>query len=316
MLILVWWKPLLGAKFFEAVERRLGVLAQRQYVAMAMLALAPILLRLLALPALPVPNPYIYDEFAHLLVADTVGHGRLANPPLEDHEHFETIYILQRPTYSSKYPPGQGLVLALGKLLFGHPWAGVLLSTGLMCSAVYWALLGWVAPGWALLGGWLTVLRLGPLSYWMDTYWGGAVAALGGAMAFGALGRLRKDCRPVHAATMAAGLSIAFLSRPFEAVLLALVVVSSAIWFIVRQRPSLATKASLSAAFLMASAPGFLLTVSHNYQCHRYPLEHSLPSKPAAVRRSTDILLPTGGGTESAAYATASHHLQRAARSP
>src|SRR3954453_12402227 len=56
-------------------------LARRTVVCMLLLAALPVALRLLLLPHHPVPTPDIYDEFGHLLVADTLRHWRLANPP-------------------------------------------------------------------------------------------------------------------------------------------------------------------------------------------------------------------------------------------
>jgi hypothetical protein len=50
-------------------------------------------------------------------------------------------------------------VLALGQLL-GQPWIGVLLSMAAACAAITWMLHGWVPARWALLGGFLAVMRI------------------------------------------------------------------------------------------------------------------------------------------------------------
>src|SRR5581483_3039372 len=76
---------------------------------MMALFLLPILLRLALLPHSPVPIGAGADDFAHLLVGDTVRHFRLANPTHPLHQFFETVFVLQQPTYSSIFPIGQGL---------------------------------------------------------------------------------------------------------------------------------------------------------------------------------------------------------------
>src|ERR1700753_4337246 len=169
---------------------------------MAALAIAPVTLRLLLLANHPVPVPDVYDEFGHLLVADTLRHFRLANPPHALPQFFETFFVLQRPTYSSIYPIGQGLALAIGWTIFGLPWAGVLLSVSALCALCYWMLRAWVPPGWALLGGLLAVFEFGPLSSWTNTYWGGAYTATAGCLVFGALPRLRNGWRLRNAALL------------------------------------------------------------------------------------------------------------------
>jgi len=211
------WRP--------QIEPRAKKLAERTIWSMALLAALPVLLRLLLLPHHPAPSPDVYDEFSHLLVADTLRHLRLANPMHPMHRFFETFFVLQEPSYSSIYPLGQGMALALGWTIFGHPWAGVLLAVAAFCPLCYWMLRGWTTPGWALAGGALAVMEFGPLNQWMNGYWGGALAAAAGCLVFGALPRLRQGSRRRDAVLLGLGLGIHFLTRPYESIFLALAVV-------------------------------------------------------------------------------------------
>ncbi|MBV8553450.1 MAG: hypothetical protein JOY54_19305 [Acidobacteriaceae bacterium] len=226
-----WLLAFLAAFFILAafvwsprLQRAVTALAERTRRCMLLLFLLPIALRLLLLPHHPVPTPEIYDEFSHLLAADTLLHGRLANPPHPLHQFFETFFELQQPTYSSIYPLGQGIVLALGRVVSGVPWTGVLLVTGAFCALCYWMLHAWVTPAWALLGGTLAVIEFGPLSQWMNSYWGGALAATAGCLVFGALPRLREQWRSRDAVLLGIGFAMHMLTRQFESLLLFLAV--------------------------------------------------------------------------------------------
>jgi hypothetical protein len=218
---------LVGFAFFwrSSLQARLEHLAEKTRLCMLLLGLLPVGLRLLLLPNHPVPSPDIYDEFSHLLAADTLLHFRLANPPHPLHQFFETFFVLQQPTYSSIYPLGQGLILAFGRIVSGIAWTGVVISVAAFCVLCYWMLRAWTTPGWALLGGLLAVMEFGPLNLWMNCYWGGALAAAAGCLVFGALPRLRNFWRTRDAALLSADLAIHLLTRPFESTLLLLSVI-------------------------------------------------------------------------------------------
>ncbi len=192
-----------------------------------------IVFRLLLLPVVPVPEPEIHDEFSYLLGADTLASGRLTNPTHPLWEFFETIHVLSRPTYTSKYQPGQALFLAIGQVVAGHPYAGVVLSVALLAGAVFWMLAAWLPGGWALLGGLYTMLLFGVGHYWTDSYWGGAVAALGAAVLLGSYRRITHQRRFGFCWLFGLAAVLLSLSRPYEGGLLVVATGAALVWWAV-----------------------------------------------------------------------------------
>lgn len=255
------------------LETALRKLAARPRWSMGLLAALPVLLRLLLLPRHPVPVPQTSDDFSYLLLGDTLAHFRFANPVHPMHRFFETVFVLQEPSYSSIYPLGQGLLLAAGELLFRLPWAGVALSVGALCALIYWMLCAWVSPTWALVGGLLAVMEFGPLNQWMNNYWGGALSAIAGCLVFGAIPRLRNSGRTLYAALIGIGIGLEILTRPFETVLLCICVA-----LMVRRRVGIVVLAMLPALFLTAvqnkAVTGSFATLP--YMLSRY--QYGIPS--------------------------------------
>src|SRR5579862_4571646 len=177
---------------------------------------AVIALRLALVPVLPVPYPLVTDEFSHLLLADTLAHGRLANPTPAFWQHFESLHIIQHPHYVSVYFPGQALFLAAGIVALHSPWAGVLAGCVGFLLALYWALRGWMPARWALFGVLLAALRFAIASYWVNAYHGGFVPAAGGALVLGAYVRLHRRASVAVGATLGLGLAILAMTRPYE----------------------------------------------------------------------------------------------------
>lgn len=166
-----------------------------------------------------IPEPQVHDEFSFLLAGDTFAHGRLTNPTPESPEFFEAEHILVVPSYMSKYPPGQGLVLAAGQVLCGHPIWGVWLSCGCFAASLCWMLQAWTSPRWAIVTSLFAIIGFGISSYWAQSYWGGMPAACGGALLFGGMRRTLRHARISSSLLMAAGVVVLAATRPFEGVL-------------------------------------------------------------------------------------------------
>ena len=210
------WVPKVTPKFSVLPAWRAWVkLAHRRKTAVAVVFFSALAIRAALLPLLPVPHPVVTDEFSQLLLADTLAHGRLTNPTHPMWVHFESIHIIQKPTYNSDYFPGPAAILALG-MLAGHPWIAVWVLCAAMCAALCWMLQAWVPPAWALFGAMLAVLRFDIGSYWINSYYGGCLAALGGALLLGAYPRFLKNPSIRLSLVLALGLIAIGYTRPFE----------------------------------------------------------------------------------------------------
>ncbi|MFZ0420433.1 MAG: hypothetical protein WAM04_20185 [Candidatus Sulfotelmatobacter sp.] len=228
----IW--PALGLERIEEFEKKI---AARKSLCVFLVGLSLFVIRGAGALLLGVPLPHYHDEFSYLLAADTFAHGRLTNPPHPMWVHFETFHVIWHPTYMSMYPPGQGLILALGEVM-GSAWIGQLLASALMCAAICWMLQGWIPPRWALLGGVLAVARLGLLSYFTNGYWSACLPAVGGALVLGALPRMQHGTRKRHAVAMAIGLFILANTRPYEGFLSSLgVAIALLAWMLGKNGP-------------------------------------------------------------------------------
>ena len=180
---------------------------------------ANIILIALLVSIVGIPIPQTHDEFGYLLAADTFLHGRLVNPTPTSPQHFEFFHILLKPVYAAKYPPLQGFFLAVGTLLTGLPVAGVWLSSLLGSLSIYWLLRAFFSLRWSLFGTILWVFA--PLNIlWCDSYWGGHVAVLGGALSAGAFFRYLRIPTGKYLLIWGAGIFLLLNSRIYEGAVL------------------------------------------------------------------------------------------------
>jgi uncharacterized protein (TIGR03437 family) len=218
-------------------------------------ALLPLVIRLGLLPVLGIPEPLIADEFGYLLIADTLAAGRLANPPHPLWQHFEAIYAYHQPAYASIYPIAPALPLLAAKLVGISPWMGVWAGAGAMCGLICWMLQGWVPPKWALAGALIAACRFAIIGPWMNTYWGGAAAAAGGALLLGSLPRVIEKTRVRDSILFGTGLAVLAQSRPYEGFLLSVpIALAVAVWIVAARRPALRARARNAALPLGAAA--------------------------------------------------------------
>ncbi len=216
MFILVLLKPTIpytiSNKFFDVLKE----ISKKPILVFIIIALVGYLGNAAGNMLVLFPEPAIHDEFSKLLAADTFASGKLANPSHLFWEHFQTFHVLQQPTYASKYLPGQGLLLAFGQVLGGHPVFGLWIGAALFSASIYWMIAGIAPRSWGMLGGLIAALNFCVLGYWGQKYWGGYLSATGCSLVYGALFRLSKKSTVPISLVLGVGLVIISISRPLE----------------------------------------------------------------------------------------------------
>jgi len=224
-----------GSTWIHRVDQRFASLAAHRGLTVVFVGVVAFGLSALVALFIRFPVPSVHDEFSYLLAGDTFAHGRLTNPPHPEWIHFESLHIIQQPTYASKYPPAQGLFLAAGTLIGRSPIVGVWLATGLACAAICWMLMSWMPPRWALLGSLLAIIH--PLSLdWSQSYWGGAVAMCGGALLLGAFRRVVRRPGVRDSVMMGLGMALLASSRPYEGAVLTLTLLIALVFRILNKQ--------------------------------------------------------------------------------
>jgi hypothetical protein len=259
---------------------------RRSLIAAALITTLWIFVRLGLAARFGVPVPVVHDEFSYLLQADIFAHGRLVKPAHPMGRFFESPNILVRPVYASKYPPGQSLVLAFGQSVFGSPFYGVVAEGALEILTLCLMLCAWVPFPWAMVVTVIFAASLQPPHYWVSSYYGGCLAASGGALILLAIGVHRGIRTMIGAAgdrvgwkrawicgpLFAAGAVLLALTRPFEGAVFtaaALAVYGYELWSSRRTAPTFGPSSG-SWAIALAAAPimigGIVGTLYYNKQ--------------------------------------------------
>ena len=209
-------------------------------------------------------QPGVTDELSYLLASETYASGRMTNPSHPMWKHFEAEQILVVPTYQSRYPPGQGLVLALGRIVGLSPGVGVWLSFGILGAALVWMAQAWVGHRVAFFGT-LAFMAWLSSSYWSFTYWGGSLAAIGGALVYGTIGRLRRKPRVLDGVLLGIGVLVLANTRMYEGLLTCLPAAAYFLYWLTRRDS--ATPASRR---MLVTVPAAILLVAGAVFMARY----------------------------------------------
>ncbi len=210
--------------------------------------------------------PRVHDEFSYMLGADTLLHGRLANPTPPVWEALQSFHTVVHPNYASKYPVGAGLLVALG-MVFGMPLASSWLGAALMTVCVTWMIAGVLPKRWAIFGG--VLISLSPFIQlaWSQSLLHGFLPASGNALLMGGVLRLRRRVDFSTALASGFGVGLLAISRPFEGLCCTLIC-TSVLWFAWSRhgwllRSKLALRTVLFAAAPILSA--LILIAAHNH---------------------------------------------------
>ncbi|MDB5388463.1 MAG: hypothetical protein JWM11_4109, partial [Planctomycetaceae bacterium] len=171
------------------------------------------------------PVPALHDEFSYLLAADTFAAGRATNPTHPAWEFLETYHVIWHPTYQSKYPPGNGLVLAAGQVLTGRPIVGIWICLAVSTGLVFWMLHGWFSTVWSVVGATILICNWPITKLWGQTYYGGVPALMGGLLLFGAAARLLRGPCFLNTVWLCCGLMLLAVTRPYEGLVASLPIV-------------------------------------------------------------------------------------------
>lgn len=206
---------------FRMLSASLRAIANRPWIACLVCGIAAVVCAVGLAMLTWFPQPSVHDEFSFLLAADTFAQGRMTNPTHPMWRHFESFHIIQQPSYASKYPPAQGVLLAVGQFIGGHPIVGVWIGAGLASATLCWMLQAFVPKTWAFYGALLAGFHRGIVAQWAHSYsggayWGGTTAFLGGALLYGGMRRIIAQPKWSSAIAFSLGLVVLANSRPFE----------------------------------------------------------------------------------------------------
>ncbi len=245
------------------LEALIRWIALKPYLSLTFIVVAAIGGPLAVRPLVGFPDPISGDEYSLMLQAKTYLAGRLANPSLTP--NFATEWVILDPTYASQYPVLRSLPLLIGYAVGVGAWGGVVLSMAALASAVYWMVSVWIDARYAFVAAMLVILRFGLFSMWVNSYFGGAITALGGVLLVGSYAIVRSRPTVVAGGLLGLGVFLLMTTRPYEGLFYAAPLGGALAIHWLRSgaeaRKSLLIPGAVAAALVVA---GFSLTLADN----------------------------------------------------
>lgn len=156
------------------------------------------------------------DEIAYLFQAKLFAHGRWTAPSPPLPEFFEQSYVLVRPAFAAKYPPGNSLALAPG-VLVGLPGLSVIILSGITGGLVFALARSIGGPGVGLLA-WLVWVGTPDNLRYHASYLSETVTTAAWLVGWWALLRWRRDGGWLWLAVVAGATSWGAITRPLTTV--------------------------------------------------------------------------------------------------
>lgn len=231
---------------------------------------------------MPVPGPQ--DDNSYILLGQTFAAGRITNPVHPMRDFFDYFHVINYPTFTSKYPPAQGLAIAIGIILGGSPIVGVWLSGAAAAATTFWMLRARFSRKWALIGAFIAVTHPG-LFFWSLGFYYGFVALIGINLCLGALFRTIHRQKISYGLIFGLGIAILANSRPWEGLVACLPLAAFFFALVLRKRKNrkflknAALKFALPAAAILVLNAGWMAFYNYKVTGDAFTLPYQVYNK-------------------------------------
>lgn len=162
----------------------------------------------------------VHDEASYLLQAETFARARWSVPSPPQSAFFEQFHVLVEPVLASKYPPGHGMLLALGAL-FGCVGLIPILLNGLTGMMLF-LLVRRSCHGWPGLFAWFLWLIAPSALAFRDSYFSEVTTGFLVLLSWWELMNWRESGKPRHLLLLAAIVGWSAITRPLTALAFAI----------------------------------------------------------------------------------------------